>query len=603
MKSRRWFYRQKLNVKFTILIGMILLIPICGIFTLIFHNLKDSNSKQAISNLKYTMSQMQGVVQKTVELCNTSTQVFLNYHKLSEFLLDLERKEKLETIDILKFKDDIGMLENIVNSNPYLYQIRVYAQTNDFPEMYPILFHNKRLQVFDWAHKYESGEWQFDYSDSMSHHSVNTSEHTMGLITKLTDYEYGDIAVIEVAVRMEEVFASIFQSTNEDWCGFIDKDGTIYSASMEECTWEEHKEELISQIMNHELVKEGGEQYFESELLDKKVVVGILAIDELSGNFIRIISMEESIKTVWKYQTLYMIGIIFAFICLVALINVVVKVLLKRFYYILNTISKIQDGDLNIRINRYGSDEMGQLGQEIDIMLDTIDRLMNENLSRELLMKNSEIKALQNQINVHFIYNVLESIKMMAEIDEKYEISDAVTSLGKLLRYGMKFTAKNVTVEQEIEYIRNYLDLINLRFDYQIILAINMPDMIYKQEIPKMTLQPIVENAIYHGIEDLAEDSSIYIKGYLTKDEVIIEITDSGQGMTQETIDQIHKKIAGEIESGGGSGNGIGLKNVQDRIRISFGSRYGISLYSKEKCYTKVVVKLPITHKGDSGNE
>jgi two-component system sensor histidine kinase YesM len=229
---------------------------------------------------------------------------------------------------------------------------------------------------------------------------------------------------------------------------------------------------------------------------------------------------------------------------------------------------------------------------------------MYENLSRELLMKNSEIKALQNQINVHFIYNVLESIKMMAEIDEKYEISDAVTSLGKLLRYGMKFSAKNVTVEQEVEYIKNYLDLINLRFDYQIILALNIPDFIYKQEIPKMTLQPIVENAIYHGIEELAEDSSIYIKAILEdENNYIIEITDSGQGMNQETIDHIYKKISGEIESGGGSGNGIGLKNVQDRIRISFGSQYGISIYSREKCYTKVVVKLPITHRGSSGHE
>jgi two-component system sensor histidine kinase YesM len=246
---------------------------------------------------------------------------------------------------------------------------------------------------------------------------------------------------------------------------------------------------------------------------------------------------------------------------------------------------------------------MGQLGHEIDIMLDTIERLMNENLARELLMKNSEIKALQNQINVHFIYNVLESIKMMAEIDEKYEISDAVTSLGKLLRYGMKFSSKNVTVEQEIEYIRNYLDLINLRFDFEIILAINIPQFIYKQEIPKMTLQPIVENAIYHGIEELAEDSSIYIKGYVEGEDILIEITDSGKGMNQATIEQLQKKIAGEIESGGGSGNGIGLKNVQDRIRISFGPRYGISLYSKEHCYTKVVVRLPITNREVKGNE
>ena len=106
-----------------------------------------------------------------------------------------------------------------------------------------------------------------------------------------------------------------------------------------------------------------------------------------------------------------MIGLVFAFLCLVALINIVVKALLKRFYYILDTISKIQDGDLSLRINRYGSDEMGQLGHEIDIMLDTIERLMNENLARELLMKNSEIKALQNQINVHFIYIVLNPSK------------------------------------------------------------------------------------------------------------------------------------------------------------------------------------------------
>jgi two-component system sensor histidine kinase YesM len=402
---------------------------------------------------------------------------------------------------------------------------------------------------------------------------------------------------------MEEVFDSIFQSSNQEWCGFVDKEGRIYSGCEEECIWESHKEELIRQILNHGKGNDVDEQYFETKLLNKKVVVGILPIEELEGNFVRIVSMEDSIKNVWKNQILFMIGLVFAFLCLVALINIVVKALLKRFYYILDTISKIQDGDLSLRINRYGSDEMGQLGHEIDIMLDTIERLMNENLARELLMKNSEIKALQNQINVHFIYNVLESIKMMAEIDEKYEISDAVTSLGKLLRYGMKFSSKNVTVEQEIEYIRNYLDLINLRFDFEIILAINIPQFIYKQEIPKMTLQPIVENAIYHGIEELAEDSSIYIKGYVEGEDILIEITDSGKGMNQATIEQLQKKIAGEIESGGGSGNGIGLKNVQDRIRISFGPRYGISLYSKEHCYTKVVVRLPITNREVKGNE
>lgn len=598
-KINLWFSRQKLNVKFTILIGMIIFVPIMGMFTLLFRNLENSYSKQAISNLKYLTTQTYGVVQKTVELCNTSTQVFLNYQNLTDFLLGLQKEDNLETLDLVGFyKDDIGMLENLVNSNPYLYQIRVYAGDNDFPEMLPILYRKDRLQNFPWSEDFNSGEWQFNYNDVMFSNSVNTSEHTMGLITTVKDFEYGDLAVVEVAVRMEDVFDTMFDSTDKDWVGFVGSDGNIYSGSKEEsCIWENEKESNVKKIM------ESGndsteERYYETTLSGEKVVVGVMPIKELSGTLIHIVSMKDSIKAMWKYQTLYTAGLLLVFAFFIAIINLIVKKLLKHFYAILTTISKIQEGELDIRINRTGSDEMGQLGMQIDKMLDTIDRLMHENLSRELLMKNSEIKALQNQINAHFIYNVLESIKMMAEIDEKYAISDAVTSLGKLLRYGMKFSSKNVTVGQEIEYIRNYLDLINLRFDYQINLALNIPDEIYKQEIPKISLQPIIENAIYHGIEELAENASIYIKAYMDVKDFYIEITDSGKGMSQDTIDQINKKINGEIEAEGGSGNGIGLKNVQDRIRISFGDEYGISLFSKENCYTKVIVKLPITHRG-----
>lgn len=596
IKLNRWFSRQKLNMKFTLMIGMIIFIPVLGIFTLLFQNLKENNTKQAENNLKYVMSQSYGVIQKTVELCNTSTQVFLNYQNLIDFLLKLEEGVSLETLDLVGFyQNDIGMLENIVNSNPYLYQIRVYSSTDNFPEMMPILYRHQRLMELEWSKGYVSGEWQFNYNDQMFSNSVNSSDHTMGLITTIEDFEYGEIAVIEVAVRMDEVFSNLFQSTDQEWTCFVDENGIIYSGSEENSIFEEERETNVKAILENWNQEE--EKYFETTLSGKPVMVGVFPVKELSGTMIQVMNMENNLRDLLKIQLVYMAFLIPIFICLILLINITVKVLLKRFYYILATITQIQEGDLDARINRSGSDEMGQLGLQIDKMLDTIDRLMHENLSRELLMKNSEIKALQNQINAHFIYNVLESIKMMAEIDEKYMISDAVTSLGKLLRYGMKFTSKNVTVEQEIEYIRNYLELINLRFDYRINLALNIPKNLYHQEIPKISLQPIVENAIYHGIEELAEDASIYIKAYEESQDFYIEITDSGKGMSIEEIQDLQKKIDGEIEAGGGSGNGIGLKNVQDRIRISFGEQYGISLYSKEMCYTKVVVKLPITHK------
>ncbi len=595
-----WFFRQKLNVKFTILIGMIIFIPIIGMFMLLFRNLDENNSKQAINNLKYVMNQTDGVIDKTVELCNTSTQVFLNYQNLSDFLLRLEEGEELDTLDLVDFyQNDIGMLENIVNANPYLYQIRVYAGNDDFPEMMPILYQRRRLDAFSWAETYQSGKWQFNYEDTMFSNSVNFSEHTMGLITSINDYSYGEIAVIEVAVRMEDVIDTIFQSSNDEWVCFVDQDGNIYSGSKEECIWETMKQRNVEWILSHT----DGETYFETDLSGQNVVVGVLPVKELSGTYIHIISMEENASVLWQTQIIYTALLIIATIVMVVVVNLAVKVLLKRFYYISSTISQIQEGNLDVRVNQDGEDEMGQLGTQIDEMLDTIDSLIHENLRHELLMKNSEIKALQNQINAHFIYNVLESIKMMAEIDEKYEISDAVTSLGKLLRYGMKFSSKDVTVEDEIEYVKNYLELINLRFDFRINLAINIPPNLYKQSIPKISIQPIVENAIYHGIEELAEDASIYIKAYESGNDFCLEITDSGKGMSQAEIDENQKKIAGEIETGGGSGNGIGLKNVQDRIRISFGEQYGISIYSKVDCFTKVVVRLPITYREEKTSE
>ena len=112
-----------------------------------------------------------------------------------------------------------------------------------------------------------------------------------------------------------------------------------------------------------------------------------------------------------------------------------------------------------------------------------------------------------------------------------------------------------------------------------------------------MSLQPIIENAIYHGIEEIAEDTNIYIKGQVEGEDCIIEITDAGRGMSEEEVSRLYKKISGEIETSGGSGNGIGLKNVQDRIKISFGQSYGIEIASQLGCYTKIMVRIPLQKK------
>lgn len=389
---------------------------------------------------------------------------------------------------------------------------------------------------------------------------------------------------------MDTLFPAVYEEMDGVWTCFADGAGSLY--------FSEENDTPQNRALAEELLSEndgnGEGAAFFTKRGGRRLVVGLQPLKELGGCLISVNDISADVGRIYHQRTWFVLGGILIMLLFAGMVNWAVKAVLSRFYGILKSIREVQKGNLDVVVDDSGRDEMSELGSQINTMLINIKQLTDDNLKHELLMKNTEIRALQNQINAHFIYNVLESIKMMAEIDEKYDISDAITALGRLLRYSMKWVSGNVTVNEELEYIRNYLRLINLRFDYEIYLSENIPEEVLRQEIPKMSLQPIVENAIYHGIEQMAEDTNIYIKGVIAGEDCIIEITDAGKGMSEEEVENLYRKINGELEASGGSGNGIGLKNVQDRIKINFGEKYGIEIASKLGCYTKIMVRIPM---------
>ena len=277
--------------------------------------------------------------------------------------------------------------------------------------------------------------------------------------------------MLEVAMRMDTMFPMLYEEEEGEWNFFIDGSGKAYHKE----DVEEKVEKYLVNMLDGMDMDEQGQMIREQQLHGEFCVIGSLYVKELDGYLLCIRSMKSEMSRIAGIRARFLLLIGVFLIILIFIINYIVHRMLKQFYMILHSIRQVQKGDMNVVIEDCGKDEMGELGSQINIMLARLKRLMEDNLNRELLVKNSEIRALQNQINAHFIYNVLESIKMMAEIDEKYEISDAITALGKLLRYSMKWTSGNVTVEQEIDYIHNYLALINLRFDYEIYLSLNLP--------------------------------------------------------------------------------------------------------------------------------
>lgn len=587
---------MKLNVKFTIIILIFVFVPVAIFSMAFFHNIEHNTIQAGYKALEYSLNRAGDEIVKNVDNVNMSTQFFLSDKSLMEYLRKIDKGEEISYEEMMDFYNmNISSLERIVNTNPSIYQIRVYVDSSTMEEMMPILYRYDRMNRLAWAKDEDLSGWKFDYPDTtFDTYTTNKDNKLAALVTPIADYNGNPLGVLEVAIGMDALFPSVYAREEGSVCFFIDEQGRLYSRAE-----------------NRDLARQYCKQYdmaltseTDNLVMDyhswqgTPVVAGSLYVKELNGTFVCVSSLESGLGVIRRNRNIFLFVLIVIFFIMIGLINFVVKRLLSQFYQILQSIREVQKGNLNIVIENCGNDEMGELGNQINKMMERIRQLMEDNLNRELLIKNSEIRALQNQINAHFIYNVLESIKMMAEIDERYDISDAITALGKLLRYSMRWVSGNVTVGEELEYVRNYLALINLRFDYEIHLALKMPDKVLRQEIPKMSLQPIVENAIQHGIEQLAEDTSIYVKGWLKDGDCIIEITDSGRGMNEEELSRLYRKINGEIEAGGGSGNGIGLKNVQDRIKISFGEKYGIHISSKEGCYTKVQVTVPQTYFG-----
>lgn len=593
-KLKELFSNQKLNRKFTMTIIFFMLIPI-GIFaSIFFHIMKDNVINQNIDYMSYTMQRNQDRIKTNMDSINMSTQIFLSEEALIDVLDRSQSGETISTEEWLEFKSsNVSSLERLVYNNPLLYGVRVYAENDNVQEMMPILYQKSRLNKQEWAHNENYIGWNYNYADNtFAPYTMNQDRELIGLMTPIYNEDGVKIGTIEAAMTMENMFPSLYENIENEWSFFYSVESNLYFNE----GGERPDEDLMQSVIESMATDSNEIDTVYMKTNGQYLVVSYMPINELRGSLISVKSITSDVTRVYNIRNIFALFMLVLLAVLALFINQIVQHLLRQFYEIMHSIREVQQGNLEVVIDNCGKDEMGELGTQINKMLSHIKELMEDNIKHEMLVKNSEIKALQNQINAHFIYNVLESVKMMAEINEEYVISDAVTALGKLLRYSMRWTFKNVLVEEELEYIKNYMALINLRFEYEIYLSINIPELILKQEIPKMSLQPIVENAIYHGIEQIAEDTSIYLKGYIKDNDCIIEISDMGRGMTEEEVEALRMKIAGELDSNGGSGNGIGLKNVQDRVHIAFGEKYGIEIVSKFGCYTKIVVCIPITH-------
>jgi two-component system sensor histidine kinase YesM len=261
-------------------------------------------------------------------------------------------------------------------------------------------------------------------------------------------------------------------------------------------------------------------------------------------------------------------------------------------------IRKLNRMFLNGQIYEELFQEKSYLTPELLPVMNRFYHLLNKQDAINMSNKQAEYLALQNQINPHFLYNTLEAIRGDALYAGISSIAETAEALAAFFRYTITDVGNLVTLEDELENVENYFTIQQYRFGDKFKMNIHFPDNeeIVRLQLPKLTLQPIIENAIFHGLEGKAEGGRIDIRFETTKKHLFISITDDGLGISQDALNKINdslERAAVSYVSGKRGSGGIALKNVSRRIKLLFGDEYGVHLYSTPHVGTDVRITLP----------
>ena len=311
-------------------------------------------------------------------------------------------------------------------------------------------------------------------------------------------------------------------------------------------------------------------------------ISGIRVLNSISDNTV----MKATTNMVRTMLTV-VIPSMLAMLLIVVLLN---RQYQKRIGQLASAMLKISLGGLNTRLPVSQKDEIGRLSQAFNRMCEKLDANIRLAFHAELRRKTAELNALQAQINPHFLYNTIESIRMRAMQDGNLDVSDMLMQLGQMFHWMISMDQRIVYLEDEIDYNEAYLDLQKLRYEDSFEYQFDIPGDVLYFGIPKFTLQPIIENAILHGLKENRLSGRITVTALLEGDDLILQVQDNGSGIEPERLKRLQRHISGECSD---PEFGVGMQNVHARIHLLFGGHCGVSIHSHQDAGTTVTITLP----------
>lgn len=315
--------------------------------------------------------------------------------------------------------------------------------------------------------------------------------------------------------------------------------------------------------------------YSKSKLSDWKAVT-VVPEKELLSYLIQMLNI-----------TLLITSIIIALSVLMAIL--IATSVTKPLYRLNKKMKLVGKGNFNIEIES-ATGEVGEISKTVQIMIEEIKRLINKIYCEEEEKRIAEMLALQAQINPHFLYNTLNTIKWMANMQGTESIENALNSLSAIFTFTARVKGDYITVEEEIKFIKDYIAILTLRYYNRFTVSYEIDEKLYGYKTLKFILQPVVENAIIHGIEGSERKGCIKISVYMKEGKVYFIVKDNGVGISNEKLETILEACSDRAR---GRLNSIGVANIQKRLKLFFGNEYGIDIQSGEYEGTTVTIVIP----------
>ncbi len=600
MKKLRSFvhyflHDMKFKNKFMITHLLLVLIPTLVVFLFLYGRLSHIITDNAIESEQALVSQTANTLEATVSrlrlaMGSITSTPFLSEATYTQDVYGYLSKQQGST-QALEFFSNI----NALIDHEFITAIKIYIPASGEPVFSLPSFSSVISSVDDISGSYWHGIFD-GQPESVSllcpsfYLTPSEIEHlgSLAYIEKFTNFanpqgECCYIAVYFSGEYLEDLLHNNLNSTNSVYY-LVNSRNSLVASSNERLAG--------TYLKRYEAIPEAvgsTEEFATTTILDEPLYMGYREINGTDWRLVSVIPVDsvfsESRQVLINTAALYLLFVVLA--CATALL--LSGSLAKRLSLVVEKINQNREKSLVRFEDNADQDEIGQLVFNYNAMVDRINQLMEEQTETAEKLKVSEVKALQAQINPHFLYNMLDMINWLAQSGKQREVALAVQTLSKF--YKLTLSKKNITtpIGEELRHVELYVKLQNMRYEDKISFLVDVPDEILDYEIPKLVLQPIVENAIQHGIfEKESKEGAVVIMAWMDGSDIVFVISDDGAGISPEKLPLI---LDGSYEDGRGSN--IGIYNTHLRLQLLYGKEYGLHYESTPGQGTEVQVKLP----------